>query len=203
MIPINTSANSWTSWYNSYETQVIYSLHISMIILLGLAVVAVLGLLGYAATRPDTFSVERTTAIQAPPSEIFPLIHDFHSWASWSPYEKLDPLMKKTYSGAPSGKGAVYEWDGSSKAGAGRMEIIEVSVPSKILIKLDFSRPFKSSNTSEFTLVARDGVTSITWAMHGPSPFFSKVIGMFMNMDTLVGRDFEMGLANLKTLAEK
>lgn len=166
-------------------------------------VVLIAGLLAYAATRPDTFRVERTVSIQAPPEKIFPLINDFHSWGSWSPYEKLDPTMKKTYSGAESGQGAVYEWAGNNKAGSGRMEIVETMPPSQVQIKLDFSKPFEAHNTTEFTLEPQGNATNVTWAMHGPSPFMTKVMSIFMSMDSLVGKDFETGLANLKALAER
>jgi uncharacterized protein YndB with AHSA1/START domain len=164
--------------------------------------VLIAGVLAYAATKPDTFRVERTVSIQAPPEKIFPLINDFHSWGSWSPYEKLDPTMKKTYSGAASGQGAVYEWAGNSKAGAGRMEIVETAPPSQVQIKLDFSKPFESHNVTEFTLEPQGSTTNVTWAMQGPCPYISKVMTVFVSMDSLVGKDFETGLGNLKALAE-
>jgi uncharacterized protein YndB with AHSA1/START domain len=165
-------------------------------------VVAVLAVLGYAATRPDTFRVERTASINAPRETVFAVINDFHRWESWSPYEKLDPAMKRAISGAPSGKGAVYEWEGNSKAGKGRMEILDTSPPSRITIKLDFDKPFEAHNVAEFVLEPRGNATNVTWAMQGPSPFMVKLMSVFLNMDHLVGRDFETGLANLKSLAE-
>src|ERR1017187_8265225 len=160
-------------------------------------------LLGFAATKPGAFRVQRDMSIQAPPEKIFDLINDFHRSASWSPYEKLDPAMKKTFAGAPSGKGAVYEWAGNGKAGQGRMEITDSSPLSKVTIKLDFLKPFEGHNVAEFTLEMRNGSSHVTWAMHGPSPFFSKVIQVFVSMDTMIGKQFEKGLANLKTIAEK
>lgn len=162
---------------------------------------AIAGVLGIAATRPGTFRVQRSAVIHAPPEAIHPHIADFRRWADWSPYEKLDPEMKKTFTGAASGPGAVYAWEGK-KAGAGRMEIRESS-PHRIAIQLDFSRPFEAHNTAEFILQPRGDVTEVTWAMHGPSHFAHKVIGVVINMDRLVGKDFEAGLAALKSLAER
>jgi carbon monoxide dehydrogenase subunit G len=166
-----------------------------------LALIAVL--LIYGATRPDTFRVERTTRIQAPAAKIFPLIDDFHRWNAWSPYEKLDPGMKRTFGGAPTGKGATYAWEGNDKAGAGRMEITESTPASKIAIKLDFIKPFEGHNVAEFTLQPQGDATQVTWAMHGPSPYIAKLMGIFFNMDQMIGKDFEAGLANLKTATEK
>jgi hypothetical protein len=165
--------------------------------------VLVAAVLGIAMTKPDSFSVQRKTSIQAPPDKICPLINDFHSWNSWSPWEKLDPAMNRTHSGAASGKGAVYEWDGNSKVGKGHMEITEVSAPSKVTIKLDFLKPFEGHNIAEFTLEPQGDSTNVTWAMHGPAPFLSKVMQVFISMDKMIGKDFESGLANLKTIVEK
>ena len=161
------------------------------------------GLLIFAATRPDAFRVQRQVSIKAPPEKIFPLINDFHQWGAWSPYEKLDPAMKRTYSGAGLGKGAVYAWDGSGKAGAGRMEIQESSPSSRVAIQLDFTKPFEARNTAEFTLQHQGDATTVTWAMYGPSPYIAKLMGVFFSMDTMIGKDFEAGLANLKSTSEK
>jgi hypothetical protein len=166
-------------------------------------VVLLAALLGFAATKPDTFRVERATSIKAPPEKIFPLINDLRSWGAWSPWEKLDPTMKRTYSGAANGLGAVYEWEGDGKVGAGRMEITESSPSSRVILKLDFLKPFEAHNVAEYTLEAKGDSTNITWAMHGPSPFVSKVMQVFFSMDRMVGKDFETGLANLKAIAEK
>ncbi|AIY42926.1 hypothetical protein LT85_3768 [Collimonas arenae] len=166
-------------------------------------VVALAAILGLAATRPDNFRVQRSVSIKAPPEKIFALIENFHSWASWSPYEKLDPGMQKTFSGAASGKGAVYAWDSSGKAGAGRMEISDAVTPSKVVIKLDFSKPLEGHNTAEFTIDTQGDSSNVTWAMYGPSPYVAKVMGLFFNMDTMIGKDFETGLASLKSAAEK
>jgi len=170
------------------------------------AVVLIAALLAYAATRPDSFRVQRQATIQAPPDKVFALIDDFHQWGAWSPWEKLDPAMKKTYSGAPSGKGAVYEWTGNGKVGTGRMEITDAAAPQKVAIQLDFLKPFEAHNVAEFTLAPSgggDGGTVVTWAMHGPSPYVAKLMGVFVSMDKMIGKDFETGLANLKTAAER
>ena len=166
-------------------------------------VVIVAGILIYAATRPDTFRVQRSASIKAPPDKIFPLINDLHAWSAWSPYEKKDPAMKRTFSGAPNGKGAVYEWDGDKNVGKGRMEITDSASPSKVIIKLDFIKPFEGHNTAEFTMEPKGDNTVVTWAMYGPSAFMMKVMGIFMNMDNMIGNDFAVGLANLKAVAEK
>ena len=166
-------------------------------------VVLVAGVLVDAATRPDDFSVQRSVSIKAPPEKIYPMLIDFRQWPEWSPWEKLDPTMKRTLSGAQSGPGAVYAWQGSSKVGAGRMEIKDVAAPTKVSIKLDFIKPFEGHNVADFTLVPRGDQTEVTWLMHGPAPFVSKLMGVFVNMDKMIGKDFETGLANLKAAAEK
>ncbi len=166
-------------------------------------VVLVVALLIFAATKPDTFRVQRSASIKAPPEKLFPLINDLHSWGAWSPWEKMDPAMKRTYSGAASGKGAVYEWEGNHNVGKGRMEITDTSSPSRVTIKLDFIKPFEGHNIAEFTLDAKGDSTNVTWAMHGPTPYMAKVIHIFFSMDSMVGKQFEAGLANMKTLAEK
>lgn len=159
-------------------------------------------LLVYAATRPNTFLVKRTQTIQSPPPRVFDLIADLHSWALWSPFEKLDPTMKKTFSGATSGKGAVTTWSGNSKAGEGRMEILEAVSPSRIQIKLDIVKPFEGHNTAEFSLQTRNGYTEVTWAMYGPQPYMLKLMSIFAGMDKMLGKEFEDGLASLKAVAE-
>ncbi len=170
-------------------------------------VVVVAGILIYAATRPDTFRVQRSATIKAPPDKIFALINDLHAWSAWSPYEKKDPAMKRTFGGAPSGKGAVYEWDGDKNVGKGRMEITEATPPGRILMRLDFIKPFEGHNTVEFTMEPKGDSTVVTWAMFGPCPYFAKVMGvvmgLFMNVDDMVGNDFVAGLASLKAVAEK
>jgi hypothetical protein len=168
-----------------------------------LVVVAVVVLvLLYAATRPDTLHVERSAQIQAAATDVFPLISDFHNWSAWSPYETRDPGMKKGYSGAFSGKGAVYNWAGNNQVGEGRMEITEVTNPTRVTIALDFVRPFKGHNIATFTLTP--GMpTTVTWAVDGPLAYPVKVMSLFMSMDSMMGRDFATGLANMKALAEQ
>lgn len=166
-------------------------------------VLLILGVLGFAATRPDTFRVQRSASIKAPPEKLFPLIEDFHQWEAWSPWEGIDPDLKRTYSGAPSGRGAVYEWNGNKNVGHGRMEIVESTPPSKVVIKIDFITPFEAHNTVEFTLVPRGDSTEVTQAMYGQNSFMAKLMGLFFSMDKMVGDKYEQGLASLKRIAEK
>jgi hypothetical protein len=155
----------------------------------------------YAATKPDTFQVQRATTIVAPPEKIFPLINDLHAHTSWSPFEK-DPNMKRTHSGAPQGKGAVYDWDGDRKVGSGRLAIAD-STPSNITMVLDMFKPFKAHNTVNFMLDPQGSATRVTWAMHGRQPYMAKLMSTFINCDKMVGSQFEQGLAKLKTIAER
>lgn len=157
----------------------------------------------YAATKPDSFRVERSLRIAAPAEKIFPLVNDLRAWNGWSPYDKKDPSMKRTLSGVASGPGAVYEWDGNKDVGQGRMEILAASPPAKVTIQLDFFKPFQARNTAEFTLQANGTATDVTWALYGPSPYISKLMGLVFNMDLMIGNDFEVGLANLKRMAEQ
>jgi uncharacterized protein YndB with AHSA1/START domain len=165
--------------------------------------VAIATVLVLAATKPNTFSVRRIATIKAPPERIFSLVNDFHQWGAWSPYEHKDPAMKRSYGGAERGKGAVYAWEGNKNVGSGRMEILDTSAPTKIVIKLDFFAPFEGHNTAEFTMLPQGDATNVTWLMHGPARFISKVMQVFMNLDNMIGKDFEAGLANLKRLTEK
>ena len=166
-------------------------------------VVVILGILAFAATRSDSFSVQRSTTIHAPADKVFALINDFHRWGEWSPWEKLDPALQRTFSGPAAGPGTVYEWTGNSKVGAGRMEILKAAPASKIDIKLDFIKPFEGHNVAEFTLTPQGENTQVDWVMHGPAPFISKLMGVFVSMDAMIGKDFEAGLANMKSAAEK
>lgn len=167
--------------------------------LIGIALAVVLVM---ASTKPDTFHVERSTTIKAPPAKIFPLIDDFHRWSSWSPWDRMDPAMNRKHSGAPAGRGAVYEWQGNKKVGEGRMEIVDSVPSSRVVIKLDFVKPFEGHNVTEFKLAPDGGSTRVTWEMHGPAPFVSKLMQVFMSMDKMVGKDFERGLENMKAAAE-
>jgi Polyketide cyclase / dehydrase and lipid transport len=166
-------------------------------------VVLIAGVLIFAATKPNTFRVQRSVIINAQPKRIFAFINDFHKWDVWSPYEKLDPAMKRTYSGSKSGKGSIYEWKGNMKAGQGRMEIVNAIQPSVVTIKLDFMKPMAGHNTSEFTLEPKWDSTKVTWTMYGPYSYFHKIMSVFFNMDKMIGNAFETGLNNLKTIVEK
>ena len=172
-----------------------------------IAVIAVVVLIAavviLAVAKSGAFEVQRATTIGAAPEKIFPLINDFQKWSGWSPYEKKDPGMTRTFSGAASGKGAVYEWDGNAHVGKGRIEITEVAVPSQVTIKLDMIKPMEGHNVVNFTLEPRGSATRVTWAMRGVCAYPAKILGLFFNMDKMVGGDFEIGLANLKTLAER
>ncbi len=156
-----------------------------------------------AASKPDTFRIERAATMNASAEKVFPLIADFREWLNWSPWEGRDPALKRSYSGAERGKGAVYAWEGNKNVGSGRMEILEANSPSKIVIKLDFLKPFEAHNTAEFTMLPQGGATNVIWVMHGPAPFMSKVMQVFMNMDRMIGKDFEAGLSSLKAVSEK
>ncbi|OOG50301.1 SRPBCC family protein [Rhodanobacter sp. C01] len=172
-----------------------------MIILI-IVVVLIVAVLAFAATRPGTFRLERAATIKAPPEKILALINDFRRWSVWSPWEKLDPALNRSYSGPASGPGAVYAWQGNNKVGQGRMEIL-ASSPAATTIKLDFIKPFEAHNIADFTLLPQGDATMVSWAMHGPNSYLAKLMHVFFDMDKLVGRDFERGLANLKAVAEE
>jgi len=174
-----------------------------LVTLVIIIVVLIAAVLAYAGTRPNSFRIERSTSIKAAPATVYALIEDFHRWGSWSPWEKLDPALNRSFSGSPSGKGSIYEWQGNKKVGKGRMEIKEAVAPSRVKIQLDFFQPFEAHNTAEFILTPRVDSTDVTWAMYGPSPFMAKLMGLVMNMDKMVGKDFERGLAAMKSEAEQ
>jgi hypothetical protein len=162
----------------------------------------VAAVLGLAATKPDTFSVQRTASIKAPPEKISAVLSDFRGWQAWSPFEKMDPAMKRSFSGADKGRGAVYAWSGNGEAGEGRMEITEASA-ARVALNLDFTRPMEAHNKVVFALAPKGEATEVTWTMSGPAPFISKVVQVFCDMDAMVGKYFEEGLASLKSVAEK
>jgi hypothetical protein len=174
-----------------------------IVIILVILAIAAAAILIIAATKPKMLRVQRAVDIKAPADKVFPLISDFHQWLKWSPYEQKDPAMKRTYGGTDSGKGATYAWDGDKNVGSGRMEILEAAAPSKIIIKLDFFKPFEGHNTAEFTMLPQGDGTHVTWVMHGPANFMSRLMQVFINLDNMIGRDFEAGLARLKTITEK
>lgn len=150
----------------------------------------------------DTYTVERTTTIDAPADKVYAQIVDFHNWRNWSPWDDLDPDMQRSYSGADSGVGAGYSWTGNRKAGEGQMKITEAVEPSSVQIAVEFLKPFKSSSTTTFNLKPQGDATQVTWTMTGPKTLMTRVIGVFRSMDKMVGPDFEKGLAQLKGTAE-
>jgi len=174
-----------------------------LILILAVLIVALLGVVGLAATKPDSIKVQRSIVIKAAPDRIFTLINDFKAWPQWSPYETKDPNMQRTLNGADQGKGAIYAWNGNRNVGAGRMEILESTSPSKIAIKLDFMKPIEGHNIATFTMVPNGEATEVTWTMEGPAPFIGKVMGVFFDLDKMIGSDFDAGLANLKRVSEQ
>lgn len=165
--------------------------------------ILLIALVDIASLKPDTFSLVRSADIKAPPEKIFAQLNDFKNWAAWSPWEKMDLDMQKTFKGPPSGKGSYYSWIGNKKVGEGNMEIYH-SVPSKVVeLNLNFLKPFKASNKTQFALTPQGNSTHVRWEMRGPLNLFMKVMHLFMNMDKMVGKDFEAGLANLKAVAER
>ena len=177
----------------------------TLLIVLGLVVLAALAIALIASQRPDTFRVSRSATIAAPAEKIFPMINDVREFNTWNPYHQKDPQMKGSYSGPASGPGAHYEFE-SKKAGTGSFEVLHVTAPSEVKMRLNMTAPFKVDNTLTFTLGRQNESmqsTQVTWAMEGPAPFLAKFMGVIFNMDKMVGTDFEVGLANLKARAEK
>jgi uncharacterized protein YndB with AHSA1/START domain len=171
-------------------------------ILLGIVIV-IAAFLIFVATRPDSYTVVRSINIKAPTEVVYALIDDFHKWDAWSPWEKMDPTMKRTYSGSANGKGAIYEWNGAAAVGNGRMEITDVSPPTKLALNLDFMAPMEGHNKVEFALAPNGDTTSVTWTMRGENNYLSKLFQVFASMESMVGGDFDSGLAAMKAAAEK
>jgi hypothetical protein len=170
-------------------------------ILLALAAIIVVFAVA-VALQPAEFRIARSATIAAPPAAAFAQVNDFHNWQPWSPWEKLDLAMKKTYEGAPAGTGAVYTWAGNSTVGEGRMTMIESHPSDLIRIKLEFFRPFKATNTAEFTFKPQGDQTLVTWSMSGQKNFMLKAVHLFMNMDKMLGGEFDKGLAQMKSIVE-
>jgi hypothetical protein len=170
-------------------------------ILIVLAVIVVV-LLIVASLRPADFRVERSIVVSVPPAAAFAQVNDFHKWKAWNPWGKMDPAMQETYDGAESGVGASYSWTGNSKVGTGRMTVTESRPVEKIRIKLEFLKPFVATNTAEFTFKPDGNRTIVTWSMFGENNFICKLMGLFMNMDKMIGSQFEKGLADLKSASE-
>jgi hypothetical protein len=164
--------------------------------------VVVVGFLAYVATRPDEFRVERSATIAAPASAVYPQIADFRAWEAWSPWEKLDPAMKREFGGAAGEPGSTYSWVGNSDVGSGKMTLVEAAPSSKVGIRLEFIEPFASTSTTTFALAPEGDGTRVTWTMDGRHNFVSKAMCVFMDMDKMVGGDFEKGLASLKSVGE-
>jgi uncharacterized protein YndB with AHSA1/START domain len=150
----------------------------------------------------DTFTVEREARVDAPAAALYARLADFHRWSAWSPFEELDPEMERTYSGATSGSGAVYEWAGNMKAGTGRMEMVEAVPDKRIVIDQQNLKPMKSRSTVTFSLQESGNGTSVTWSMTGKTTLMTRAMGIFKSMDGMVGPIFEKGLASLKADAE-
>ena len=168
-----------------------------------IAIVAlIIAIVGFASTRPDSFSVTRLITVNAPAAAPFALMNDFHKWQSWSPWAKMDPNAKNEFSGAASGVGAVFSWVGNSKVGEGKMTITESTPGSRIRLNLEFIKPFVSTAVTEFLFTPTGNQTTITWTMTGKANLISKIMGLFMDCDKMVGSQFEIGLAEIKTLAE-
>ncbi len=168
-----------------------------------IAVLAIAAVLVYAGTKPDSFGVQRAATIKAPPEKVYALVNDLQQWKQWSPYEAKDPAMKRSFSGPGAGPGAAYAWDGNKEVGQGSMKITEVQAPSRVTIQLDFVKPFEAHNRVDFRFEPKGDATEVTWAMNGPAPYITKLMSTFFDMDKMIGRDFEAGLAKLKAVAEK
>jgi uncharacterized protein YndB with AHSA1/START domain len=169
-----------------------------------LVVVAVLiaGVLIFAATKPKTFRIERTTMIDAPPERIFALLNDFHNWPMWETLDRRDATIKRTFSGSASGAGAISEWAGSGSTGKGRMSITKSVAPTIVAVMADWEKPFVAHNLNEFTLEPHGRTTKLTWTMQGTNVYVMKLMSVFVNMDRFMGKHFEAGLASLKSAAE-
>jgi hypothetical protein len=168
---------------------------------LGFGLVLVI-LLGVIATRPSHFTVERSITIATAPAAPYALVSDFHRWNEWSPWDKRDPAMIKTYTGPAAGEGASYGWRGNSDVGEGNMTILEAVPPSHLGLRLEFFKPFAGISTTAFDFKPTNAGTIVTWRMDGTNGFMGKAVSLFISMDKMIGTDFEHGLASIKTLAE-
>src|SRR3954469_12713601 len=162
-----------------------------MLIIILTVVTIVVAVLVFAATRPSNFRIARSTRIHATPERIFPLINDLKQWRVWSPYEDIDPELKRSYSDVSTGEGAVYAWEGNNKVGTGRMQITQSAYPRNIDMSLEFLKPFKANNRAQFTLEPRGSQTEVTWALYGGNRFVCRLMGLFMNMDKMIGSQHE------------
>ena len=170
-------------------------------ILVALAVIIVV-LVVIVALQPSDFRVTRSTTISAPPPAVFTQVNDFHKWQAWNPWGKIDPAMKQTYEGAPAGTGAIYTWSGNNEVGEGRMTITDSRPNELIRVKLEFFKPFTATNTADFTFKPEGNQTVVSWSMFGDKNFMAKAIHLVMNMDKMIGGQFEKGLADMKSAVE-
>lgn len=170
-------------------------------ILLLVVVIALAGVLALASVQPDDFRVQRSARIDAPPEKVYGLIEDLHRWSAWSPWEKKDPAMQRSFTGAAHGTGSKYAWNGNKDVGQGSMTITDATPSSRVALDLDFVKPFEGHNKVVFTLTPDGDATAVNWEMAGPMPFISKIICLFVDMDRMIGKDFEAGLANLEAAA--
>jgi Polyketide cyclase / dehydrase and lipid transport len=171
------------------------------IILVAIAVIVVLFLI-IVALQPSDFRVSRSAKLAAPPEKIFPQVNELRNWEAWSPWAKLDPNCKITYSGPPAGMDAGYAWAGNKKVGEGRLTITESKPSQFVRLRLEFLKPFKATNTAEFMFRPEGNQTVVTWNMFGNNNFIFKAFALFMNCDKMIGGDFEKGLTAMKTIAE-
>jgi uncharacterized protein YndB with AHSA1/START domain len=170
-------------------------------ILIALAAIVIV-LVAVVAMQPSEFRVTRTATISAPVADVFAQVNDFHHWQAWSPWAKLDPAAKATFEGPRAGPGAIFSWAGNDKVGEGRMTLTESQPSELIRIKLDFVKPMEGTSTTEFTFKPAGDQTAVTWTMTGHRNFVAKAVCLFMDIDKMVGSDFEKGLANLKSVVE-
>jgi len=169
---------------------------------IGVVVLLIIAALAFIATRPADFRIERSAQADAPCDVVFSIINDLRRWGEWSPYDKRDPNMKKSFDGPSSGPGASYSWNGNSQVGEGRLTIVASKPGELVSMKLEFSRPFKATNVVNFKLAPSEGGTRVCWIMDGKNNFMTKAMSLFMNMDKMVGKDFEQGLVNLNSVAQ-
>jgi hypothetical protein len=175
--------------------KIILGIVVMLVVLIAVCLVLVM-------MQPAHYQVERSATINAPATTVFPLVNDFHKWDSWSPWAKLDPAMKTTFEGPAAGTGAMYSWAGNSQVGEGKMTITESRPSDLIKIKLEFIKPFAATNATDFTFTPSGNATNVKWTMAGDNNFIGKAFSLFMNMDKMIGADFEKGLAQMKTVAE-
>ncbi|HEY2413472.1 MAG TPA: SRPBCC family protein [Pirellulaceae bacterium] len=169
---------------------------VALVVMLGLFLIIV-------AMQPGEFRITRSATMKAAPATVFAEVNDFHKWEAWSPWAKLDPNAKAVFAGPESGEGAKFSWSGNDKVGEGTQTIVESKPEERIRIRLDFEKPMKDTSEAEFTFKPQDDQTQVTWSMSGKKNFVGKAVCMFMNMDKMIGGEFDKGLASLKRIVEK